>query len=148
MNKDEILERFLKSTNTEIEGKLKVYKRSTSMIDIKPWKKKKEKVPAVTEGEEDYDEDVTRSKSIDVIMRQEEGEENRKVTDIEKKNTKKMFMTKYQDFPEEEMEEDSKAAKLAASQKAPFKPKKVEKKDKIIDIEEQKLRDEKKRQSD
>ena len=69
-------------------------------------------------------------------MRPSEEEEDRKISEIEKKNIKKMFINDFQDFPEEEGEEDSKAAKLAASQKPPLKPKKQEKKDRVIDEEE------------
>ena len=45
-------------------------------------------------------------------------EEENKVSEIEKKNIKKRFITEFQQFPadEEAFEEDSKAAKLAASQ--------------------------------
>lgn len=42
MNKDEFVEDYLKKANPEIESKLKVYKRSTSMVDIKPRKNKNE----------------------------------------------------------------------------------------------------------
>ena len=57
-----------------------------------------------------------------------------------------LIQTEKMQFPEvEEDYEDSKAAQIAASQKPQQKNKKNEKKDKIIDGEEQKIRDEKKR---
>jgi hypothetical protein len=44
-------------------------------------------------------------------------DEENKVSEIEKKNIKRMFISEFQHFPvdEEGFEEDSKAAKLAAS---------------------------------
>jgi hypothetical protein len=90
VNKDEILERFLISANQEIENKLKVYKRGTSMIDIKPWKKKKEKNTNHTDAD-DFVEESPTSKSIDVIIWPDD--EEKKVSEIEKKNTKKLFMS-------------------------------------------------------
>lgn len=79
----------------------------------------------------------------------DEEEKGRKITELEKKNMKKQFLNIFHDFPEDEDGyEDSEAAKLAAqSQKVAVKPKK-EKKEKVIDEEEQKIRVEKKRQSD
>lgn len=87
-----------------------------------------------------------KSKSIHIILRPDEDDENRKVRDIEKKNMKKQFLNCFEEFPEDEAGfEDSEAAKLAAqSQKVPPKPKK-EKNQRVVDEEEQKIRDEKKR---
>jgi hypothetical protein len=68
-----------------------------------------------------------------------------KLSEFERKNIKKQFLNVFQDFPEEEDTfGDSKAAQLAGTG---AKPKK-EKKEKIVDLEEQKLKDERKRQSD
>ena len=85
------------------------------MIDMKTRKKKKSDTTTHNE-EEGEPETSPKAQSVHVIMRPDE-EEN-KVSEIEKKNIKKRFITEFQQFPadEEAFEEDSKAAKLAASQ--------------------------------
>jgi hypothetical protein len=55
----------LKKANPEIESKLKVYKRSTSMVDIKPRKNKNEQQTT----EQDSDEEEPRAKSLAIILR-------------------------------------------------------------------------------
>ena len=68
------------------------------------------------------------------MMTLEADEENKKISEIEKKNIKKQFKNVIHEFPdEEEGFEDSKAAKLAAtSSKQAHKAKK----ERVIDEEE------------
>ena len=76
-----------------------------------------------------------------------------KLSEVEKKAIKRQILNVFEDFPEDEDSYfgDSKAAQLAASsgggEKKPEKYSK-DKKAKTINKEEQKLRDERKRQSD
>ena len=65
------------------------------MIDIKPRKKKKEKDTNHTDAEDDYHDDSPTAKSINVIIWPDD--EDKKVSEIEKKNTKKRFMSGYTD---------------------------------------------------
>ena len=63
-----------------------------------------------------------------------------KISELEKKNTKKRLMFKeLDDFPEDEdeFEEDSKAVKLASTQKKVKNSKENTKKEKVINQEEQ-----------
>ncbi|CDW78661.1 UNKNOWN [Stylonychia lemnae] len=158
VNKHEILEMYMQKTNPEIEDKLKKYKRGQSMGDLKKNKFRPNKSAAKNPSDnqsnpqqkEDSDlDDSPKSKSVHIILRQDEEDKGRKITDQEKKNMKKQFLNIYNDFAEDEGGfEDSEAAKLAAqSSKQPVKPKK-DKKEKVYDSEKQKLRDEKKRISD
>jgi hypothetical protein len=106
----------MQKANPEIEDKLKKYKRGQSMGDMKKVKFRKNKQGQDNKQQDDdeYDESP-RAKSIHIIMRPDEDEEVRKISEIEKKNMKKQFMNIFNEFPEDEAGfEDSEAAKLAA----------------------------------
>lgn len=113
----------MQKANPQIVDRLKNYKRASSMIDMKTRNKKKKKndekeeTQAVNEEEEEQAEASPRAKSIHIMLRIEDDEEN-KVSEMEKKSIKRRFISEFQQFPadEEGFEEDSKAAKLAASQ--------------------------------
>lgn len=136
VNKSEILEMYMQKANPEIEDKLKKYKRGQSMGDMKKKKfRKNNKQSEDQKREEDEELDLSpKSKSIHIIMRPDEDEDVRKISEFEKKNRKKQFLNIFQEFPEDEGGfEDTEAAKLAKqSQKQPQKPKK-EKKERVID---------------
>jgi len=88
------------------------------MVDMKTRKKKNKKEGEQSGSneveEEQRQETSPKAQSIHVILRPDD-EEN-KISEMEKKNIKKRFITEFQQFPadEEGFEEDSKAAKLAA----------------------------------
>ena len=52
--------------------------------------------------DDDEDEGSPKAKSIHIIMRQDEEEKGRKITDQEKKNMKKQFLNIMNEFPEDE----------------------------------------------
>ena len=98
--------------------------------------------------QEEYAEESPRAKSIHAIMRLEEGEDQRRVTEKEKKNLKKQLKNAFAEaaFHEETQDfEDSKAAKLAG---IPLKPVGKPKQKKEMDEEEKRIKDEKKKISD
>ena len=143
-------------TNPETEVKLKIYKRGTSMVDIRRQKLRKAKVNGLQETKEvpkeddeldcineiHSDDEGHRAKSIHAILRPDEDEtEVRKVSDKENKNFRKQMineMGRDNQRMDEEQFEDSKAAQLAAanSYTDPGKSKKAPKKEKVIDEEE------------
>lgn len=112
VNKDEVIEDFLKkAANPEIENKIKGYKRSTSMVDIKRRKAKEKNEQQPTEQDSEDEDGAKRAKSIHIILRRDE--EDVKISEIERKNMKKKFINNENDnLPEVEEEEytDSKAA--------------------------------------
>lgn len=77
----------MQKANPEIEDKLKKYKRGQSMGDYKKLKARKN-LPTIEEKlkiiEDDVDDDhdlSPRAKSIHIIMRPDEEDDNRKVTE-------------------------------------------------------------------
>lgn len=87
------------------------------MIDMKTRKKKKQNGKEDHHTNEAEEQEVSpRAKSIHKMIKIEDDGEN-KISEIEKKNIKKRFISEFSQFPiiEEGCEEDSKAAKLAAS---------------------------------
>jgi hypothetical protein len=74
---------FMQQANPEIEDKLKKYKRGQSMGELKKVKFRKNTNADDRNGHrnDDEDEGSPKAKSIHIIMRQDEEEKGRKITD-------------------------------------------------------------------
>lgn len=78
-------------------------------------KRKNKKVDQSDRKYDDEDDGSPKARTIHIIMRDDDDEKGKKISEMQKKNMKKQFLNIMNEFPEDEGGfEDSQAAKLAA----------------------------------